>query len=77
MTASPLAPHLAVLQGQFKHVRCASNQTHSDAVQYHSFAALQHHRGQMLSLYFTDEIPITVCDCALWGWLIQNCKGKC
>lgn len=36
------SPHLAVLQGQFKHVCSAANETNSDAVQHHSFAAVKH-----------------------------------
>ncbi len=62
--------HLAVIQSQFKHVCCAANQTNSDAVQYHSFAAVEHSGGQVLRLYFTDEFPIAGCDCIFRGWLL-------
>lgn len=73
--AAPV-PHLAVLQGQFKHVCCAANQTNSNAVQHHPFAAVEYHGGQVLGLYFTDELPKAGCDCILRGRALQDCRGK-
>ena len=65
-----------MLQGQFKHVCRAADQTDSDAVEHHSLAALEHQGGQVLRLYFTDELPIAGRDCVLRGRELQDCRWR-
>jgi len=67
-------PDLAVLEDQFKHFCCASNETDSDAVQHHPFTAVEHIRRQMLGLNLTDKLPKTGCDCLLRSGMLQDCK---
>lgn len=69
-------PHLAVLQGQFEHLCCAADQPNPNAVHHHSFAAAEDYGGQVLRLYFTDELPKAGCDRVLGDWVLQDCRGK-
>lgn len=64
--------YLAVLQGQFKHICCAPNETDPYAVQHHPFTALEHHRRQMLRLHFIDKPPKTGCNCFLLWSVLQD-----
>lgn len=65
-----------MLQDQFKHLSCAPNQSNTNAVQHHPFAAVKHSRGQVLWFYFTDELPKASCHCFFRDWLLQNCTVK-
>lgn len=65
--------HLAVLQCQLKHSRPAANQTNSDAVENHSFTALNRNRGQMVRLHLSKKPPKAVCYCDFRLWLLPNC----
>lgn len=69
-------PHLAVLQCQLEHGRPAANQTNSDAVQNHSFAALDRNRCQMVRLHFGKKPPKALRYCDFRVWLLQNCMEQ-
>lgn len=69
-------PHLAVLQSQFKHICGAANQTHTNAVQDHAFAALSHHRRQVFGLYIADEPPVAGGDAIFRVWVLQDCRQR-
>lgn len=64
--------YLAVLQNQFKHVCCASNEADPHAVQHHPFTALEHNGRQMLGLDFTNEPPKTARDRIFRSWVLKD-----
>lgn len=61
-----------MLQSQFKHICGAADQTHTDAVQDHTFAALEHHGRQVLGLHVADEPPEAGGNGAFRVWVLQD-----